>query len=67
MRQLLSRDCLRPQSAPLFCIGEHDQRAFTQENVVTQLQPLAQMAGLGQGTWKDQSFRRGAATLATQT
>ena len=66
MRQLLHTDSHRPHSAPLFCIGEHDQRAFTREYVVTQLQHLAQMAGLGQGTWNGHSFRRGAATWATQ-
>ena len=67
MRQLLLTDSHRPHSAPLFCIGANDQHVFTQEYVVTQLQHLAQMAGLGQGTWNGHSFRQGAATWATQT
>jgi len=66
MRQLLCIDSHRPRSAPLFCISEHDQRAFTRDYVVTQLQHLAQVAGLSQGTWNGHSFRRGAATWANQ-
>lgn len=67
MPQLLLTDAHRPHSAPLFCIGANDQRAFTREYVVTQLQQIAQMAGLGQSTWNGHCFRQEAATWATQT
>lgn len=64
MKYLRSIDTHRPQFAPLFCVGIHEQQPFTREYVVQTLQGLAITAGLGRGAWNGHSFRRGAATWA---
>ena len=66
MKALISMDGHRPQLAPLFCVGQHQQRPFTREYVVHSLRNLAIQAGLGQGAWNGHSFRRGAATWAAE-
>jgi len=66
MQEFLDLDTHPPQHAPLFCIGQHKQQAFTQKYVVHKLQPLAFTAGLGHSTWNGHSFRRGAATWAME-
>ena len=66
MQQFLDLDTNRPQHAPLFCIGQHKQQVFTQEYVVQKLPRRAFTAGLGHSTWNGHSFRRGAATWATE-
>jgi len=66
MQQFLDLDTNWPQHAPLFCIGQHKQQAFTREYVVQKLQSLAFTAALGHSTWNGHSFRRGAATWATE-
>lgn len=66
MERLRTIDSHRSQSAPLFCIGQHEQRPFTREYVVYKLREMAIRSGLGPGAWNGHSFRRGAATWATQ-
>jgi len=66
MRQLIRTDTHRPPSALLFCIGRHEQQPFTREHVVRKLQGLAIQVGMGHGAWNGHSFRREAATWATQ-
>jgi len=67
MRPFLNIDTHRAQHAPLFCIGQSGQQAFTREYVVQRLQNLASIAGLGHSAWNGHSFRRVAATGATET
>ena len=67
MQQFLDLDTHRGQHSPLFCIGQSSQQAFTREYVVQRLQNLALIAGLGHSAWNGHSFRRGAATWATET
>ena len=66
MKHLERIDSHRPNPAPLFCVGKYDQHPLTREYVVAQLQQLASIAGLGQGTWNGHAFRRGAATWAAE-
>lgn len=66
MRRLLRVDTHRHPLSPLFCIGRHEQLAFTREYVVAKLQELARHAGLGYGLSNGHSFRRGAATWAAE-
>jgi len=66
IRQLWASDTHRPPEAPLFCIGKYKQQAFTREHVVQRLQHLASLTGLSKGKWNGHSFRRGAATWASQ-
>lgn len=66
MKRLMEIDTHRPLLAPLFCIGQFDQRPFSLEYVVQKLQTLAIFAGLGTGSWNGHSFRRGAATWAAE-
>ncbi|KAG0644753.1 hypothetical protein HOY80DRAFT_878091, partial [Tuber brumale] len=47
MKRLQVTDYHRPPHSPLFCIGRHQQQAFTREHVVKSLQDLAILAGLG--------------------
>ena len=66
MRNLFAVDTHRPPSAPLFCIGRLEQQPFTREYVVQNLRELAIRSGLGQAAWNGHSFRREAATWATE-
>jgi len=66
IQHFFSHDTHRPPHSPLLCRGRVEQQAFTREYVVQQLQHLALMAGLGQGSWNGHSFRRGTATWAAQ-
>ena len=47
MERLQATDTHRPQHAPRFCIGQHEQKAFTREYVVQKLQELAIIAEHG--------------------
>ena len=66
MKRFARIDTHRPQLAPLFCVGSDEQRPLTREYVVLKLPDLAIRSGLGRGAWNGPSFRRGAATWASQ-
>ena len=64
MKKFRTIDSHRPKFAPFFCIARLEQRPFTREHVIRNLQELAIMAGLGTGVWNGHSFHSGAATWA---
>lgn len=66
MKRLQTTDYHRSPASPLFCVGRHQQQAFTCEHVVKCLQDLAITAGLEHGAWNGYSFRSGAATWAVK-
>ena len=66
MRKLIQIDTHRHLHAPLFCIGLLEQQPFTRQYVVQKLQQIAITSGLGRAAWNGHSFRRGAATWATE-